>query len=441
MKPFLLYDLPALLRHAGRGAVLSTALLLAACGGGGGSSPAAGSTSAPAASTPSSTPTSPSSTPATTPSPAPVPPATPGNVVPVSIRQLPANSSTLTANTPYVSVTVCAPGGACQTIPDVLVDTGSAGLRLFASALNATLSGTLPAIASGSGQLAACAQFASGYAWGSMRLATIQLGGETTTSAVPIQVMNDAALPAPPAACAAQGGSNFASSFAGIANGILGVSNFKYDCGSACTTRASTGFYYTCSNGTCSATTAALGQQGINPVAAFPTDNNGSILTLPAVPVPNGAPSATGTLTFGLNTQSNNSLGAAQVYPLDSSGNLRLTLNGVTQSGFVDSGSNGYYLNLSGVPTCLSGFYCPSSPLSLAASLQLANLGFGPAQTVVIGNAQAMFATQNAALPALGGTAAISGFVDLGLPFFYGRSIATGLQGSNPGAPNGFVAY
>ncbi|MGE0071486.1 MAG: DUF3443 family protein [Thiomonas sp.] len=440
MKPFSLHDLPALLRRAGLGAVSCIALLLAACGGGGGSSPATGTgaSSTPAAST---APANTSSAPGTTPSPAPVPPAAPSNVVSVSIHQLPANTSTLTANTPYVSVTVCAPGGACQTIPDVLVDTGSAGLRLFASALNSTLSSALPAIASGSGQLAACAQFASGYAWGSMRLATIQLGGETTTSAVPIQVMNDAALPAAPAACAAQGGSNFASSFGGIANGILGVSNFKYDCGSACTTRASTGFYYTCSSTACSATTATLGQQGINPVAAFATDNNGSILALPAVPLPNGAPSATGTLTFGLNTQSNNSLGAAQIYPLDTSGNLTLTLNGVTQSGFVDSGSNGYYLNLSGVPTCLSGFYCPSSPLNLAASLQLANFGFGPAQTVVIGNAQAMFATQNAALPALGGTAAISGFVDLGLPFFYGRSIATGLQGSNPSAPNGYLAY
>ncbi|MGC9185733.1 MAG: DUF3443 family protein [Thiomonas sp.] len=52
-----------------------------------------------------------------------------------------------------------------------------------------------------------------------------------------------------------------------------------------------------------------------------------------------------------------------------------------------------------------------------------------------------MFQTGNAALPALGGTSAINGLVDLGLPFFYGRSIATGLEGTNSSAPNGFLLY
>jgi hypothetical protein len=183
--------------------------------------------------------------------------------------------------------------------------------------------------------------------------------------------------------------------------------------------------------------------QGINPIAAFATDNNGSILALPGVPLPHGAPSVDGKLIFGINTQANNTLSSAQLYPLDSAGNLSLTLNGTPMSGFVDSGSNGYYLALSGVPTCsqASGFYCPSQAFSLAASLQLADRSYGSAQNIVIGNAQALFQTQNAALPALGGTAAISGFVDLGLPFFYGRSIATGLEGTNASAPNGYLAY
>ncbi|MGC8507200.1 MAG: DUF3443 family protein, partial [Thiomonas sp.] len=80
------------------------------------------------------------------------------NVVPVTIRQLTSNSTTLTANSPYVSVTVCAPGSStCQTIPDVLVDTGSAGLRLFSGALNSATLSSLPPIANGGGSLAACA--------------------------------------------------------------------------------------------------------------------------------------------------------------------------------------------------------------------------------------------------------------------------------------------
>lgn len=392
-------------------AVLGAALLLTACGGGGG-----GATS----------------------------PTSSNNVVPVSIKQLPG-STTLTANSPYVTVTVCAPGGgSCQTIPNVLIDTGSQGLRLYAGALQGSTLSALPAIASGSGTLAACAQFASGYMWGSMRQAVVQIGGETTASAIPIQLMGDTTLPSVPGACAAQGGTDFSSSFASVANGILGISNLKYDCGSACTTSTRPGVYYACTSSTCTGATAPLTQQGINPIAAFANDNNGSILALPGVPLPNGAASANGTLTFGINTQTNNTLGAGQIYPLDSAGNLSLTVNGTAQAGFVDSGSNGYYLTLSGVPTCSSpatGFYCPTQPFSLAVGLQLASQSYGPAQTVVIGNAQDMFQTQNTALPALGGTVAINGFVDLGLPFFYGRSIATGLEGTNASAPNGYLAY
>ena len=389
-------------------AVLGTALLLTACGGGGG-----GATS----------------------------PTSSNNVVPVSIKQLPG-STTLTANSPYVTVTVCAPGGgSCQTIPNVLIDTGSQGLRLYAGALQGSTLSALPAIASGSGTLAACAQFASGYMWGSMRQAVVQIGGETTASAIPIQLMGDASLPPVPSACTTQGGTDFSSSFANVANGILGISNLKYDCGSACAQSTSPGVYYACTNSTCSGATAPLTQQGINPIAAFVNDNNGSILALPGVPLPNGAASAQGTLTFGINTQTNNTLSGGQIYPLDSAGNLSLTVNGTAQAGFVDSGSNGYYLALSGVPTCGSAFYCPTQPFSLAVGLQLASQAYGPAQTVVIGNAQDMFQTQNTALPALGGTVAINGFVDLGLPFFYGRSIATGLEGTNVSAPNGYLAY
>src|SRR6185437_10849196 len=42
-----------------------------------------------------------------------------------------------TLNQPCTSVTICLPGSTtqCQTIPDILVDTGSYGLRVFASAL------------------------------------------------------------------------------------------------------------------------------------------------------------------------------------------------------------------------------------------------------------------------------------------------------------------
>ena len=401
---------------------LGAALLLSACGGGSSST------------TSNTDPGDVAGTPA----------ATSNNVVAVSIRQLESNTTTLTANTPYVNVTLCVPGTTtCQTINNVLVDTGSAGLRLFANALNGTLLNALQTIpADGTGTLAACAQFASGYAWGSMRQATVQLGGMTTMTPIPIQLMGDTGLPTVPGSCAAQG-TNFSSSFAGIANGILGISNSKYDCGAACAKSTSPGVYFSCTGSACSPTAAAVDQQGVNPIAAFASDNNGSILTLPGVPLPNGAPSANGTLIFGINTQANNTLPTAQIYPLDAAGNLNMAINGTTQAGFVDSGSNGYYMALWGVPTCSSSpdFYCPTQPFNLSASLQASGGVMGPAQSITIGNAFAMFQTQNTALPALSGTSAIAGFVDLGLPFFYGRSIATGLEGTNASAPNGYLAY
>lgn len=387
------------------------ALLLTACGGGGSAAPA------PSAS----------------------PPTAAANVVAVSIRQLETNTATLTANSPYVAVTICDAGGNCQTIPDVMVDTGSAGLRLYADKVNLNL----PTIQTGNGELAACAQFASGYAWGSMRSATVRLGGETTGTAIPVQLMNDPALPAVPFQCRAQG-ADFATAFAGIANGILGISNFSRDCGSPCATSTHPGVYYACAGGSCTASTAALKQQGTNPIVAFPVDNNGSTLAFPAVPVPGGAPSATGTLTFGIGTQANNALaGTAVRFPVDSSGNFGVAVDGQTGSGFIDSGSNGVYLELAGVPQCTSvaGFYCPANPVSL--SVETTGYQGTPTtmQTVTIGNAETMFATGNAALPALGGTAAIPNFVDLGLPFFYGRAISTGIEGTDSSAPYGYWAY
>ncbi|VEB44000.1 Protein of uncharacterised function (DUF3443) [Chromobacterium violaceum] len=71
-------------------------------------------------------------------------------------------------NLPYVSVTVCAPGSAsnCQTVDHVLVDTGSTGLRILASALNASLLAGLGSQQVNSRQVVECMQFADGITWG-----------------------------------------------------------------------------------------------------------------------------------------------------------------------------------------------------------------------------------------------------------------------------------
>ncbi len=271
-------------------------------------------------------------------------------------------------------------------------------------------------------------------------MATVKIGGENTTQAIPIEVINDPAFPSVPAACQAQG-SDFSASLEGVVNGILGISNFKYDCGPACAANTNPGVYYACNGASCTATMTPTCSQGVNPIAVFSQDNNGSFLSLPAVALPWGAATATGTLIFGIGTQSNNQLpNGAQLFALDRYGNLPIAVNGTSGTGFIDSGSNGYYTALN-LPLCTqsTGFYCPSSPTSV--SLQLSSGTASANTSITIANADAMFQTGNAALPALGGTAAITGQVDLGLPFFYGRTIGTGIQQVQIPSDYGFVAF
>ena len=62
------------------------------------------------------------------------PAATVANVAPISVDGGPLVPSTIYTNAAFVSVLLCAPSnGACQTIPNILVDTGSFGCRVLAS--------------------------------------------------------------------------------------------------------------------------------------------------------------------------------------------------------------------------------------------------------------------------------------------------------------------
>ena len=52
-----------------------------------------------------------------------------------------------------------------------------------------------------------------------------------------------------------------------------------------------------------------------NPVTMFATDNNGTIITLPSV-ASAGAANVTGSLIFGIDTESNNASGTETVVPV-----------------------------------------------------------------------------------------------------------------------------
>lgn len=362
------------------------------------------------------------------------------NVQPITVNAGPANNY---ANGLFTSVTVCAPSSSnCQTINGILVDTGSYGLRLLSSAGGGALTLSLPQQNSGSNPVGECAPFVSGYTWGPVQSADVKMAGEVASD-VPVQII-DPGFAAVPSACSSGGVPESDTLQTLGANGILGVGPFAQDCGGACaqTGAGNPGLYYQCASTSCSVIAEALSQQVQNPVALFTTDNNGVILELPSLSAP--AASLSGSMVFGIGTQSNNALGSATIFPVNNNGEFSTTFKGQSYPAFVDSGSNGFFFldeSLTGLTVCSnnSGFYCPGSQASLSATTDsgsaTANVTFS------IANADTLF--QNPAdfvFNTLGGPN--PGTFDWGLPFFFGRNVFTAIEGkTTPTGSGPFWAY
>jgi hypothetical protein len=356
---------------------------------------------------------------------------------------------------PTTTITVCVPStSTCQTITNVLVDTGSYGLRLLASALNGLPLSAQTDPATSGNRIAECLPFADGYTWGAVATADLTLGGEKANG-LPINIIDDngSFSPTVPASCSSNGSSIGTLDDLG-ANGVLGIGLFSYDCGTYCTLPVSaqtSGYlYYSCNASTCTPTTEALASQVINPVAMFGTDNNGVILQLPAIAA-SGATTATGYLVFGIGTESNNGLDGATVLTTNDVGNITTNFNGqALNSSFLDSGSNGLYFPDSSIPHCTGGagaadFYCPSSTLSLTAlnqgqngatstvSFQIANLD---------GLSNTDFALDDVGGPATSITGIGTSYFDFGLPFFFGHTVFAAIGGMTAdGTVGPYVAY
>jgi hypothetical protein len=402
---------------------LALSMMLTGCGGGGGGSTTSNSNNAP------------SSGPVTSSAPTKQPiTANATNTAAITVD----NGINSVANFPTTSVTVCVPGtSTCQTINNIQVDTASYGLRILASAITQI---TLPQAASpAGGPLGACAQFAEGYTFGSVKTADVKISGETAGS-LPIQLLGDSSLSVP-SSCVNGISQN---TTAGLdANGILGIGPNGADCGSACASTALQGYYYDCTTASnCTPVALPVAQQVTNPVIRFPTDNNGVIVQLPPVPDA-GAVSATGTLIFGIGTQSNNAIDSGSVLiTLDSGGQFNASYNGASTVGFIDTGSNMLYLPDSSLPVCggdYNAFFCPSS--TTAKSVTISGLN-GTSTTVDfnVENAETLLSSPNYAFNDIAGPA--SGEIDLGVPFFYGRHVAVAISGA--ATPNGtgpFVAF
>jgi hypothetical protein len=401
-------------------------LLLAACGGGGGGTPllVGDSTS-----------------------------STANNVQPISVAGGPGNG----VNLLLTSVRICTPGSTsqCQTIDNILVDTGSYGLRVMASKVGSVAA---TSVISGNGRpLIECTQFADGFTWGAVKRVDIRIAGELAAN-IPIQVIDDS-TPAvvPPTTCSSSGANHSTVASFG-ANGVLGVGVFPEDCGPFCSSVLTNNQYYDCLTGACSSASSVLAplvSQVRNPIANFAVNNNGVVIDLPAVP-DQGAAVASGSMIFGIGTQSNNGLGNARIIDLNpNSGTFTTTAPGQSFSlSFVDSGSNGLFFPTgaafpaSSLPTCSANsvapeFFCPTSQLTFSATLNGATNGNNVAVNFNIGNAVNLL-TNNVSFHAYNNLGApippsLSTSFDWGLPFYLGRRVYTGLQSS--ATPTPYIAF
>jgi hypothetical protein len=397
--------------------------------------------------------------------PSPIPTSNTANV-PLWVGDPTTTGSWTYQNEPLVSVTICTPNhtsaSQCQTITNILLDTGSYGLRVFGSAIANNVQLTQQTIYEDGEtmSLGECMEFGTGADWGAVKKGDVLLGNQTASN-ISIQVI-DANFASIPSGCAALCPDTDPCT-AGF-NGILGVGTFTQDCGSDCATsrndQVNPGLYFGCDstgcynadNGNCSSDGACvyevpLSNQVINPVANFASGaNNGVSLSLPPITSPYGASAiTTGTLHLGIGTLSSVTvLGADPNGLVDGNiADFTTIFQGTTYGGatsnpsnqndpslaFIDSGSNAYFIP-STQPQCSDnpGFLCPSSTQSLSATMEgytgspSTNVSFSMA------NADALFNSGNSAYNNV--CAASQGIFDWGLPFFFGKTVYVGLSGT-----------
>lgn len=376
-------------------------------------------------------------------------PSAAANVIPLQVG---GTLSSSYINEPVVSVKICMPGSTtqCQTIDNVLLDTGSYGLRVFQSLVSLSL----PQVKDidGTSDLAECVIFGTGSTWGPIKSANVIIGGESaatmsiqmidqtyynsnipkgnTQNTIPDCVTYADISPTPTGATKGSG-----------YNGILGVGLSVNDGGF--------GYYYKCATSggtsTCLTTAATAASKVKNPVAALSQDNNGLSIVLPPLPT-NGAGVVTGCMVLGINTQTNNIPASTQIFSADSTNNeFQTTWNSITYPAFIDSGSNAYYFPATTTAlgaacttdiygTDISGFMCPATTQCLTAK-QIDTLG-SPTNDVqlAVANGEALFESSNFNYSDLGGAVPTDDpnnppYFDWGLPFFFGRTVYVGFTG------------
>jgi hypothetical protein len=96
-------------------------------------------------------------------------------------------------NQSYTNIKICAPGSTtnCQIIDHVIVDSGSDGVRVAATALKSPLLKALPSVTSGSKDLTECETYVDSFVYGPLKTVDLYIAGKSAKS-VPIQVFGAA---------------------------------------------------------------------------------------------------------------------------------------------------------------------------------------------------------------------------------------------------------
>ncbi len=358
------------------------------------------------------------------------------NVVPLSVD---SGYNGAAFNRPFITLTVCQPGTTtCQTIDHIIVDTGSTGLRINQSALNLSL----PSIEYNSLSLYQCMQYGGGYGFGPAVTANVKIGGESAYN-IPMQIFidNEEEQSLVPTSCTS--GTSFADFNAMGAHGIIGVNPYS----NPDNTYTAGGVYTCTSDLDCTEVSnpdAIPTKLNINPVAAFSQDNNGLILSLPNISTPTNGP-VVGTITFGLDTESNNTVSSTVTTVLGDPtatwpvGFFRSTTENIETRAIFDSGTPTLDFYSATMAKCTESawvaFYCPEpSPQAWASTI---NNYSGGAQTAIsnsIVNYELIYPTGQgpSIVPYIGEIAnPLDDITIYGLPYFFGKSIYLGLKGDS----------
>ena len=323
-------------------------------------------------------------------------------------------------NIPVVTLKVCTPDSTtdCENIPNVLVDTGSSGLRLSHTL---AISSRLPQESNNGQEVTECLAFVSGFNYGPVVTASVTLANQTVT--VPVQISNSSLTA--PSSCTSTGPSE---PFEPSINGILGVLFPQSDGGS-----------YYLGGSPASISTARMVQ---NPIFLLSSPNNNGVLLsgFPTVSTTQGASASTvsGLLTFGTGTAS-----GLTSLTTNSSATITANYNGQTLKAFFDTGSNGWFIDNPNIPTCtsssLQGFFCGTAT-NQSAILTGTTTGSSVTLNFSIENAQTLFNTGNQVVSSLGGP--MSGFFDAGFPaFLYGYTIGVGWGSDVNNTGKGYFLY